>query len=751
MSNSDSMDTVTAQVLSTSLDPYGQLIKMLMPRASSIGIFDRDGLSLWWSDGEENPDLQDLTNEARANDTELATHNVSGFSRALNGDSAYVFAMRDAQNVALGFFAVISPDTASGARPYTIVHGLLRPALDVLTRELANQYSIDDLQRNLSARDGDLELLMNTSSDDDANADDFDYLVRSCTDHLQCVLGALLIPEKQISLCVSGEGVAPGTGADVLARTHKHLLAWSQVQRRTMALNKVAPSGPLGAVPYKILACPITQGAQRVAGILVLFKAANAPDFELRQIRIAELLSRRIAHVLQSAYDVATGLLTRPALEKRVATSLAASDANGTHCVIYVDIDRLHVVNENYGMHVGDGVIVHVGETLRDGVTARMAASRISGDRFAVFLPDTSLDGAQQVAWGLCRNLEQVGYRLDNKRIDISASFGVARVTASKHPLSHALAAAEVACKAAKDRGRARVEAYQDADQSIIRRHEDVMLLGNVRDALANDRFRLDAQPIVLLAGDQHRGRAFRRFELLLRMIDLNGDSIAPEKFLSAAERYQLAPAIDRWVVQFVMEVLASQASKLQGLSVHFAVNISGQSIGDDSFPGYLEDKLKEYRLPPSLISFELTETAAVTNIVRAEALMRRLRDMGHEIALDDFGRGLSSLTYLQSLPASYLKIDGALVRDVVGNPRSQAMISAIVQLADAMKLKTTAECVESEAIELAVTQLGVHYGQGFHIGRPRALEAVLKDLLAEASGGTHTSVIMKGISRLAG
>jgi diguanylate cyclase (GGDEF)-like protein len=744
------IDTVTAQVFSTSLDPYGQLIKMLMPRAISIGIFDREGLPLWWSDGVENQELEEQIAEARANDAELTAQQAAGFARVWNGDSGYAFVMRDSRGVPLGYVGVVSPDTASGARPFNIIHGLLRPALDVLNRELGNQYSIEDLQRSLSARDGDLELLMSASGDDDADADDFDYLVRSCTKHLHCSLGAVIIPEKNISLCVTGEGVAPGAGSEVLARTHKHLLAWSQVQRRTMALNKVTPSGPLGAVPYKILACPVMQGTQRVVGILVLFKSANAADFDLRQIRIAELLSRRIAHVLQSAYDVATGLLTRPALEKRVTAVMANSHASATHSVIYVDIDRLHVLNENHGMHVGDEVIVHVGETLRDGVTPRMAASRISGDRFAIFLPDSTLDAAQQVAWGLCRNLEQVGFRLDNKRIDVSASFGVARVTASKHPLSHALAAAEVACKAAKDRGRARVEAYQDADQSIIRRHEDVMLLGNVRDALANDRFRLEAQPIVLLTGDQPR-QAFRRFELLLRMIDVNGDSVAPDKFLSAAERYQLAPAIDRWVVQFVMEILSSQAAKLQGLGVHFAVNISGQSIGDDSFPGYLEDKLKEYRLPPSLVSFELTETAAVTNIVRAEALMRRLRDMGHEIALDDFGRGLSSLTYLQSLPASFLKIDGALVRDVVGNPRAQAMVSAIVQLADAMKLKTTAECVESEAIEHAVHQLGVHYGQGFHIGRPRSLEAVLKDLLAEASGGPATSVILKGISRLAG
>jgi Amt family ammonium transporter len=540
----------------------------------------------------------------------------------------------------------------------------------------------------------------------------------------------------------------PGTGAEILARTHRHLLAWSQVQRRTLALNKVAPTGPLGTVPYKILACPVIQGAQRVVGILLLFKAASAADFDLRHIRIAELLARRVAHVLDNTFDPATGLLTRPALEKRVATMLAASSSTATQCVIYIDIDRLHVINENYGMHVGDEVITRIAELISSNLTPRMVGTRISGDRFAVFLADTGLDSAQQVAWSLCRAVQQLEPEVDAKRVEVSASFGVARVVLqSKNPLSHALAAAEVACKAAKDRGRSRVELYQDADVSIIRRHEDVMVLGNIRDALANDRFRLDAQPIVEFGAP---GKP-RRFELLLRMIDLNGESIAPDKFLTAAERYQLAPAIDRWVLNFVLEILSSAAAKLAGLGAHFAVNLSGQSLGDDAFPEFLEEQLRAYALPPSLISFELTETAAVTNIARAEMLMRHLREMGHEFALDDFGRGLSSLSYLQTLPASYLKIDGALVRDVVGNPRSQAMITAIVQLASAMKLKTVAECVESEQIGRAVAQLGVQYGQGFHIGRPKPLEVVLKDMMLEAAGGTSTSVIMRGISRLAG
>jgi diguanylate cyclase (GGDEF)-like protein len=748
MSHSVSIDTVTADVSSTSLDAYGQLIKLLMPRALTIVIYDRHAVPLWMADDVDNPDLQEFAREIVAQLEELGEQgrNKGGATREWNGDSAYVFAMRDNHGSVIGLVGVISPDTASGSRPFGMVQGLLRPALEVLARELTHQYNIDDLNRSLSARDGDLELLLSTADNEDADSDDLDYLVRSCAKHLDCTLGALLIPDKNISIIATGEGVPPGTGADVLARTHRHLLAWSQVQRRSMALNKVAPSGPLGSVPYKILACPVLQGGQRVAGILVLFKQATATDFDVRQIRIAELLARRISHVLQSAYDPATGLLTRPALEKRVAVALTTSSGGGMHAVIYIDIDRLHVLNDNHGMHVGDDVITRIAESMRAGLSPRMIAARISGDRFAIFLADTALEGAHDVATGLCRGIGKLDYKVDNKKVEVSASFGVAKVTPSKHPLSHALAAAEVACKAAKDRGRGRVEVYQDADQSIIRRHEDVVLLGNVRDALANDRFRLDAQPIIEFGAT---GKP-RRFELLLRMIDTNGDSIAPDKFLLAAERYQLAPAIDRWVLQFVLEILSSSADKLANLGAHFCVNLSGQSIGDEHFPTYLEEKLNEYALPPSMISFELTETAAVTNIVRAEMLMRRLRDMGHEIALDDFGRGLSSLTYLQSLPASYLKIDGALVRDVVGNPRSQAMITAIVQLATAMKLKTTAECVESEAIMRAVAQLGVDFGQGFHIGRPQPFENVLKDMLVEANGGNSSTVIMRGISRMA-
>lgn len=740
MTASATDETVEATAFSTSLDPYGQLVRVLMPRASYIAIFDRLSTPLWLSDGCDGFDLLHLVEEslhaACTQPWSPDDENRHGFSRSWDGDTAYVFILRDGANL-LGALAVSCQDGSNGARSTAFMHGLLRPALQVLARELAHQQSVCDLRKNLTSRDGDLALLLEASgAAHDKDNDNLEQLLANCVRNLDCAVGALLIPERKIALSCAAEGALRGTDAAILEKTQKHLLTWVQVQRRTLVLNKTPPNNPLGSLPYKILACPIRHGVQEVAGVLILFKRVGHAEFDARQVRIVELLGRRIAYVVQSAYDPATGLLTRSAFEQRVLTQLAAAGSEGQHCVVYADVDRLHVVNENHGMHVGDEVIVAVAETIRTNLGANVSASRISGDRFALFFLDTSSDDALPLVARLRDAIHNVDFNRDDKRVPLSISFGLAAVPNTRYPLSHALAAAEVACKAAKDRGRGRVELYHDADRNIARRHEDVAILGSLREAIVNDRFRMDAQPIVTMgAGGLENGGQPRRFELLLRMIDSCGERVTPDKFLSAAERYQLTTDIDRWVVQYALEVLSSAAPALLRLDAHFSINISGQSLGDEDFTGFLEQRLREYALPPQLLSFEITETAAVANIVRAEQLIRRLRDLGHAIALDDFGTGLSSLTYLNSLPVSHLKIDGGLVRDAVGSQRAQAMVTAIVQLARTMNLKTTAECIESEAIQTAVGALGVDFGQGFAIGRPRPVEQVLQDLLRGSSG----------------
>ena len=741
----DDEDTIEAQALSTSLDPYGQLVKMLMPRASCTAIYDRNSVPLWMSDGCDGPDLSNLIEEAinAAKSDTTDPEERDGFARSWSGDTAYIFILRD-DTTLLGALGVSCQDGSGGSRPFTLVQGLLRPALQVLSREMIsqyNQFNAGEVRAKEAAAapapapatDSDLELLLDASVPEDSSSDDLEQLVRSCVTHLQCSAGALFIPDKAIEI-LHADGALSATERETLDKTQRNLFAWVQVQRRTLMLNKVPTSSPMGSLPYKILACPIRQGGQHVVGLLMLLKRLTGTDFDTRQVRVIEMMTRHIAYVLQNAYDPSTGLLTRPALEQR---ALAVLEGNsGEHCIAYADVDRLHVINENHGMHIGDAVIVRIAETIRMQLPPDVFAARISGDRFALFFPNEGLDAARTFLGSLCDSISDLTFDHEGTSISVSASFGVAAVQSTKFPLSHALAHAEAACKAAKDRGRGRVELYQDADRSIVRRYEDVAIIGDLREAIVNDRFRMDAQPIVEMA---HAGGA-RRFELLLRMIDASGEVVTPDKFLTAAERYQLATDIDRWVVQYALEILSSAAPRLASMDAHFAINISGQSLGDEQFPSYLEQKLREYDLPAGMLSFEITETAAVANIVRAETLIRRLQDLGHSIALDDFGRGLSSLTYLKSLPVSHLKIDGGLVRDLAGNARSRAAVTAIVQLSQAMKLETTAECVESESILAAVGQLGVTYGQGFAIGRPRPLEIVLQELLRSGpapSGGS--------------
>ena len=731
-----------AQLSGTSLDPYGQLIRMLMPRAQSIAIYDRMGLPVWLSEGHDVPELQALMQETLAKELHGESRG-EGFAEATDREHcAYVFFLREIDGGLLGAVGLVARESTvrGDARPFSLVQGLLRPAIECLQRELASQYSIGDLQRDLMLRDRDLELLMGAAqhdAQDGESTDDFAQLLQSCVDHLGCGVGALLIPDKNIAVCRTGEGTAPRVGADVLTRTHRHLLAWTQLHRQTMTANRPIANSPFGPLPYKVLSCPVMHGAQKVLGILVLFKPLTSSDFDLRQVRIVELLARRVAYILLNAYDPTTGLLTRPAFEKRAQAMLTPEALQGgDHCVVYVDVDRLHVLNENLGMHVGDEVIVRVAEVIRRNLSPRMLASRISGDRYALFVGDSNLETAHEIADNLRDGLERIDFLAANHKVDVSASFGVARVVETKHPLSHALAAAEIACKAAKDRGRNRVQVYEDSDQSIVRRYTDVTLVGTIRNALAHDRFRLEAQPIVPLNGK----RCGPKFELLLRMTDERGQSISPEKFFSAAERYQLAPAIDRWVVRRVLQTLAPCAPELTQLGVCFAVNISGQSLGDQDFSNFLEAQLRDSGIAPQLLSFELTETAAVANIVRAETLIRRLRELGCDVALDDFGRGLSSLAYLKTLPVTCLKVDGSFVRDVVGDDRSQAMLSAIVQLAHAMGLRTVAECVENDEIQAITQGLGVEFGQGFSIGRPTPLDGVIGSLLGRRTAMNRSS-----------
>jgi Amt family ammonium transporter len=460
-------------------------------------------------------------------------------------------------------------------------------------------------------------------------------------------------------------------------------------------------------------------------GFLALFREEAGDDFEPRSEQLVELLARKTTTILQNNFDALTALLTRPAFETQVRALVAGRRQTVPDSVLYLDVDRLHVVNDNFGLHVGDELLARIAELLRRKPRPGALVARIAGDRFAVFLPDCTLDFAQQIADMIRRQCAELSGSRGDGMMQVSVSIGVAELPDTQNPLAHGLANAEIACKAAKDRGRDRVELFQDADQSIMRRHSDVLVVKRLHEALEEDRFVLYAQPILPLGPDHTEPR----FELLLRMLAPDGEVLPPEKFLSAAERYQMLPVIDRWVVGHALAALRPHASLLRGRGLSFSINVSGPSLAAEDFLEFLEGSIRSSGLPPEALCFELTETAAVSNLTRADRLMQRIRLLGCSFALDDFGTGLSSLAYLKALPVSVLKLDGSFVRDAGINQRTEAMVRAIAQLAHTMGMETVAEYVETDELRTRMAGLGVDFGQGFAIGRPVPLEEVLGDL----------------------
>jgi diguanylate cyclase (GGDEF)-like protein len=711
-----------------SFDPYGRLLRMLMP--SLCGVVVHDGFSnlVWASDEWDLAEEPGLIKDAIANALTDAAE-FSGIARTLDADRAvYSFAIRGEHIELLGVVSLIGrlSGTQTQPRPLQTVRQLVQPALECLRRELSLRSRLGSRERDLDVRERDLDLMLEISSQQSATCsdnDEFSLILKTGLDRMGCALAALWVPDKNIALSQtrSGQPMSP----ESLNRAQHHLMAWMQLQQRTIVVNHISKVASDVAAPYKILACPVRHSSERVMGVLALFNPPSAQDFDLHQTRIAEVLAKRATSIIQAQYDSSTGLMTRQAFERQATALLGSANSGDTHIILYLDIDRLHVINETFGMHVGDDVIVNVAGCLAESLPAGALSARISGDRLAGLIPSSSMDAAAIVAEKIRAAASAIMPRAGHGSFDVSVSLGVAPIGRSDNPLAHALATAEIACKAAKDRGRNRVEMFQDSDQSIIRRHTDIMVIGKLRDALGNDSFRLDAQPILPLRGNYGRPR----FELLIRMLGDHGEIIPPGKFLSAAERYQLMPTVDRWVVSRACELLGEHGASLGEDSARFAINLSGQSLQDESFLAYVIDRIQTSKLPPGILCFELTETATIGNLAKAQAFMRSLQDLGCQFALDDFGTGVSSLAYLKDLSVDYLKIDGSFVRDAITNSRSESMIKAIAQLAKVMCMETIAEYVETDVLRARMADLGVDYGQGFAMGKAQHFEELLREL----------------------
>lgn len=697
--------------------PYSQLVAALLPRASGMSLFTPTGELRWTNEEAIGPAASKRVLSsvvAAAGSSEAGERGETS-----EGYPLYLFWLRDDAQQLMALFAVSWRTAEADPKSFSYVHAMLRPVLECLRRELLLRAQLDSAS-HAASDDADLKMLLATATTEqpDDAGDAVNRLLQSVNKHLQCEFTALLMPERQLLTVVRAEGRAVDTS--VLVRIHKPLLSLGAVRNDAVLLND-ADSLAGVKLPLRVLSCPLRDRSGRFVGVLALLRSREAPEFRRRDATLADLLARRAISLVESGYDSLTGLATRRAFEQRAEAVLAKRRAGQHWSVLHIDADRMQVINDNHGMHVGDALLARLGELIRSRLAPGSMAARISGARFAMLLPATEADASSLAETLRVGAAELTGAHVgvNAPGLEVSISVGVATVELNK-TFAQALAAAESACKFAKQQGRNRVEVHQGIDEASS---PDEGIEAALR-AVISSRLSLHAQRMAPLAGSGPAG-----FEVLLRVMDESGDAMGPGGFITAAARHQLLPEVDRWVVQTALQQLAPHAALLAAHPLMFCINLSGQSLGTSDLAEFIVRQIHSSGVPAGALCFELAESITNANATAAQSFMQQLRDAGCRVALDNFGTGMSSLALLRTLPVDILKIDGAFVRDVIKDPRAASMVQAMTQLARNMQLATVAQHVETDEIRQRVAGLGVDAGQGFAIGRPEPLADVVRDL----------------------
>jgi diguanylate cyclase (GGDEF)-like protein len=709
-----------AKEISQVLGDYALCIRALLPETRAVICHDEHGRILWQTklpSGSELPaELGAVVHQLLAAESEADVSSVVPGSAL----TAHVLRLNGQNGRGLGTLSILL-DSARKARPPAEIAGALKPAIRNLQRDLNLRLRLAEAQKRVALQTAeetllhDVEQVVHERRGCESLLRD---IVSLCHKHLGVGGVVLMMPDKRIGL-VQGDAISR-QDAERIAQSLPPTLDDSGV---------IEGPADLKAVRGDLLCMPLLQGGRIITGVLAMANWEASGFSERRRARVARYVASHIEFVINRNYDPLTGLIAWPVFERELREAKAGNNQESDVCtVMYFDIDRLHVVNESMGRDCGDEILTRFAVLARDNLAGH-SVSRIASDSFAALLRGIPPEAAQAKAQAICDGFRELVYTRGNQTFRPSVSIGVG-LLGSAEESGGPLATAEVACKAAKDRGRGRVELYEDGDKSIVRRLDDIQLIGFVRSAIENDRLHLMAQPIVSL----RPGATARYYEILVRMIGAGGKHLAPSEFMSTAERYQMMEELDRWVVSRSLNMIGAKSAELHAADLRFAINLSGQSLGSEHFLPFVMAELERTKVPPGMISFEITESVAVTRMQQAQNLMHSLQRAGCKFALDDFGTGLASFAYLKLFPVNTLKIDGSFIRDVVTNVVSQSMVAAISEVARVMNLETVAEFVQDDAALQLLRDLGITWAQGYLLGVPEPLTQVINARAVEAT-----------------
>ena len=457
-------------------------------------------------------------------------------------------------------------------------------------------------------------------------------------------------------------------------------------------------------IPVEATAAPMRNAQGEVIGAVMV----------LQDVSQQRRMSRQLSY--QASHDMLTGLYNRRMFEEQVEAALqnvAIEDRH--HALCYVDLDQFKIVNDTCGHIAGDELLRQLGELLKSCIREGDILARLGGDEFGLLLENCAITRAAQVADKMRQSVKDYRFVWQEHTFEIGASIGVVAVHADNMEMQNIMAAADMACYAAKDMGRNRVHVYEASDAVLSERHGQMHWASRITQALDDDCFILYEQPVVNIATGEASENA-SHCEVLIRLKD-KGNVVQPDAFIPAAERYNLMPTIDRWVISKVFQLL--NVTRCTGDGKVVAINLSGTSLADETLLKFVQAEAAAYQVDMRRVCFEITETAAISNLPKATHFIKELRKQGCRFSLDDFGSGLSSFTYLKNLPVDYIKIDGSFVVDMLNEPIDRAMVEAIVSVGHIMGVQVIAEWVENQETLDLLREMGVDYAQGYHLGRP--------------------------------
>ena len=649
-----------------------------------------------------------------------------GFCERLsNKNFAYVFYLvGDDSDEPVGTVSIqINP---SHPMSFEFAHTEIEQIISCIVRQLSINAELSSVRRMTAEGARGLQLLVQMD-ELDASAGPHEILrsvLSLAAKHFDVEMAAVVLPNIGIQETCPAQLLEDEATSKAIMTMLGSLISTAKIHRKVLLSDANITARVVAGLQddqAKVLCSPISNAKDEVIGIFVLMGPAQ---FTKEQVRLSRAIAAKIHTLTRMADQLSTAHYSRHGL-LRYISNILQRDPEQSHALLYVDLDKLHVVNDNYGHLVGDAVIRRASEVVDELANTDDAVSHLSGDRFGLFIRGCDETSATGKANLILETLARQEIEYEGVVLDVTASIGIVLIPDVASNASAALNTAEIAARSAKNRGGNRSVVYRDLDASVAQRRTDLDQVNQLQYALIQNRLVLDAQPIVSLKEEDGPSR----YEILVRMLGDDDEPMPPSKFMSSAERYQMMSAIDRWVIKNTLDQLSAADNMLEVNLARFSINVSAQSLADDDFLEFIETQIGESGISPDALCFEITETMVVRNLERAQRFIRRLRKLGCRLALDDFGTGYCSFAYLKDLPVHYVKIDGVFVRDVLENPVSAAIISSMTEIAKVMNALTVAEHVENDLIIQSMRNHGIDLIQGFAVGRPTPLDEVLRSI----------------------